>query len=126
MLGVDPATGRPGTSGQQSLQPMLAATGSYTLLDNHELGNRSLQSGGAPPSAPADTTDPVFDVNTTSSYDNKTPGVLTIEKAFLDFHPTRNSILGDPVKGYALSGPRVSTAADPRSDGTPQLYLAQQ
>jgi hypothetical protein len=47
--GVNPATGLPSASGQQSLQPMLAATGAYTLLDNHELGNQSLQSGGAPP-----------------------------------------------------------------------------
>ena len=126
MLGVDPATGHPSVSGQQSLQPMLAATGSYTLLDNHELGNRSLQSGGAPPSAPPDTTDPAFDVNATRSYDNKTPAFRTVEKAFLDFHPTRSSISGDPVKGYTLSGPRVSAPADLRSDGTPQLYFAQQ
>jgi phosphodiesterase/alkaline phosphatase D-like protein len=126
MVGVDPATGQPSASGQQSLQPMLAATGSYTLLDNHELGNRSLQSGGAPPSAPPETTDPAFDVNATGSYDNKTPAFRTVEKAFLDFHPTRSSISGDPVKGYALSGPRVSAPADLRSDGTPQLYMAQQ
>jgi phosphodiesterase/alkaline phosphatase D-like protein len=126
VLGVDPATGQPSAAGQQSLQPMLAATGSYTLLDNHELGNRSLQSGGAPPSAPPDSTDPAFDVNTTGSYDNKTPAFRTVEKAFLDFHPTRSSILGDPVKGYTLSGPQVVAPADSRSDGTPQLYFAQQ
>jgi len=126
MLGVDPATGQPSASGQRSLQPMLAATGSYTLLDNHELGNRSLQSGGAPPSAPPETTDPAFDVNTTGGYDNKTPAFRTMEKAFLDFHPTRSSISGDPVKGYALSGPQVSAPNDLRSDGTPQLYFAQQ
>ncbi len=126
MLGVDPATGQPSASGQQSLQPMLAATGSYTLLDNHELGNRSLQSGGAPPSAPQETTDPAFDVNTTGSYDNKAPAFRSVEKAFLDFHPTRSSISGDPVKGFALSGPRVSAPGDLRSDGTPQLYFAQQ
>jgi phosphodiesterase/alkaline phosphatase D-like protein len=126
MVGVDPATGRPSASGQQSLQPMLAATGSYTLLDNHELGNRSLQSGGAPPSAPPETTDPAFDVNTTGSYDNKTPAFRTVEKAFLDFHPTRSSIRGNPVRGYTLSGPQVVAPTDLRSDGTPQLYFAQQ
>src|SRR5262245_32848594 len=126
MLGVDPATGQPSASGQQSLQPMLAATGSYTLLDNHELGNRSLQSGGAPPSAVPETTDPAFDVNATGSYDNKTPAFRTVEKAFLDYHPTRSSIAGDPLKGYRLSGPRVSASADLRSDDTPQLYFAQQ
>jgi phosphodiesterase/alkaline phosphatase D-like protein len=126
MLGVDPASGQQSASGQPSLQPMLAATGSYTLLDNHELGNRSLQSGGAPPSAPSDTTDRVFDVNSTGSYDNRTAAFLTTEKAFLDFHPTHSSILGDPVRGYALSGPRVVDPADLRSDGTAQLYFAQQ
>jgi alkaline phosphatase D len=126
MLGVDPATGQPSASGQQSLQPMLAATGSYTLLDNHELGNRSLQSGGAPPSAPPDITDPAFDVNTTGSYDNKTAAFRTLQKAFLDFHPTRSSIAGDSAHGYTLSGPRVTAPADLRSDGTPQLYFAQQ
>ena len=63
VFGVDP-TSRRSSSGQQSLQPMFAATASYTLLDNHELGNRSLQSGGAPPNAPQGTPDPAFDVNT--------------------------------------------------------------
>jgi hypothetical protein len=126
VLGVDPATGRPSASGQQSLQPMLAATGSYTLLDNHELGNRSLQSGGAPPSAPPETTDPAFDVNTTGSYDNKTAAFQTVEKSFLDFHSTRAALLGDPAGGYTLSGPQVTAPADPRSNGTPQVYFAQQ
>jgi alkaline phosphatase D len=126
MLGVDPATGRPRTSGQQSLQPMLAPTGSYTLLDNHELGNRSLQSGGASPNAPPDTVDPAFDVNTTGSYDNKTAAFQTVEKSFLDYHPMRASILGNPAAGYTLSGPQVAAPEDARSNGTPQLYFAQQ
>jgi phosphodiesterase/alkaline phosphatase D-like protein len=125
VLGVDPASGQPSAAGQQSLQPMLAATGSYTLLDNHELGNRSLQSGGAPPSAPPDTVDPAFDVNTTDSYDNKTAAFQTVEKSFLDFHPTRASILGDPASGFTLSGPQLTAPADPRSNGTPQVYFAQ-
>ncbi len=124
--GVNAATGLPSASGQQSLQPMLAATGTYTLLDNHELGNLSLQSGGAPPTAPQQTTDPSFDVNITGSYNDKTPAFLTVEKSFLDYHPTRASILGDPTSGYRLNGPRVSAPSDPRSDGTPQLYFAQQ
>src|SRR5438270_9424705 len=34
VFGVDP-TGRSSNSGQQSLQPMFAATADYTLLDNH-------------------------------------------------------------------------------------------
>jgi phosphodiesterase/alkaline phosphatase D-like protein len=124
--GVNPATGLPSGSGQQSLQPMLAATGSYTLLDNHELGNQSLQSGGAPPTAPQQATDPSFDVNTTGSYNDTTTAFLTVEKSFLDYHPTRASILGDPTSGYRLSGPQVSAPSDPRSNGTPQLFFAQQ
>ena len=124
--GVNPSTGMPSGSGQQSLQPMLAATGTYTLLDNHELGNLSLQSGGAPPTAPQQTMDPSFDVNTTGSYNDKTPAFLTVEKSFLDYHPTRASILGDPTSGYRLSGPQVSAPSDARSDGTPQLFFAQQ
>ena len=124
--GVNPATGLPSASGQQSLQPMLAATGTYTLLDNYELGNQSLQSGGAPPTAPQQTTDPSFDVNITGSYNDKTPAFLTVEKSFLDYHPTRASLLGEPTSGYRLSGPQVSAPSDPRSNGTPQLFFAQQ
>jgi alkaline phosphatase D len=125
VLGVDP-TGRPSHSGQQSLQPMFAATASYTLLDNHELGNRSLQSGGAPPNAPQGTPDPAFDVNNTGSYNNKTLAFQTISKSYLDYHPTRAAILGSPKMGYALMGPQVTAPTDPRSNGTPQLYFAQQ
>ena len=71
---------------------MFAATASYTLLDNHELGNRSLQSGGAPPAAPQGTPDPALDVNNTGRYHNKTVAFQTIEKSYLDYHPTRAAI----------------------------------
>jgi phosphodiesterase/alkaline phosphatase D-like protein len=124
VLGVEP-TGRPSRSGQQSLQPMFAATASYTLLDNHELGNRSLQSGGAPPAAPQGTPDPVFDVNTTGNFNNKTLAFHTIEKSYLDYHPTRAAILGAPATGYAQLGPQVIAPNDPRTNGTMQLYFAQ-
>ena len=126
VLGVNSASGLPSASGQQGLQPMLAATGTYTLLDNHELGNKSLQSGGAPPTAPQGTIDPAFDVNNTGSYNNKTVAFQTVEKSYLDYHPTRESILGTPTTGYTLSGPQVTAPADPRSNGTPQTYFAQQ
>jgi alkaline phosphatase D len=126
VLGVNPANGQPALSGQQSLQPMLAATGTYTLIDNHELGNRSLQSGGAPSSAEQGTTDPAFDVNKTASYNNKTLAFQTIEKSYLDYHPTRASMLGSPATGYILAGPHVTAPDDPRSDGTSQLYFSQQ
>src|SRR5207302_963308 len=53
--------------GSPSLQPMFAAQGNYTLLDNHELGNQQFVSGGAPPGAPpgkgADAADPANDAN---------------------------------------------------------------
>jgi alkaline phosphatase D len=125
VFGVDP-TGRPSNSGQQSLQPMFAATAAYTLLDNHELGNQSLQSGGAPPNAPQGTPDPAFDVNTTGNFNNKTLAFQTIEKSYLDYHPTRVAILGSPTTGYALVGPQVTAPIDPRSNGTLQLYFARQ
>ena len=125
VFGVDP-TGRPSKSGQQSLQPMFAATASYTLLDNHELGNRSLQSGGAPPNAPQGTPEPAFDVNTTGYFNNKTVAFQTIEKSYLDYHPTRVAMLGTPAAGYALVGPQVTAPTELRSDGTPRLYFAQQ
>jgi hypothetical protein len=104
---------------------MFAATASYTLLDNHELGNRSLQSGGAPPAAPQGTPDPAFDVNTTGNFNNKALAFQTIEKSYLDYHPTRAAILGSAMMGYALLGPQVIAPNDPRSNGTPQLYFAQ-
>src|SRR5207248_3381271 len=91
-----------------------------------QLGNRSLQSGGAPPAAPQGTPDPAFDVNNTGRYHNKTVAFQTIEKSYLDYHPTRAAILGSPMTGYALIGPQVSAPTDPRSNGTLQLYFAQQ
>src|SRR5260221_6272119 len=39
-------------AGQDCLQPMFAAQGNYTLLDNHELGNRQYINGGAAPGGP--------------------------------------------------------------------------
>src|SRR5215510_6775885 len=44
------------------------STGHYTLLDNHELGNRQFINGGAPAAAPFNTTDPTFDANFTGTY----------------------------------------------------------
>ena len=126
VLGVNAANGQPALTGQQSLQPMLAATGTYTLIDNHELGNRSLQSGGAPLTATQGTTDPAFDVNKTGSYNNKTLAFQTIEKSYLDYHPTRASIVGSPATGYILAGPQVAAPSDPRSNSTPRLYFSQQ
>jgi hypothetical protein len=134
VLGVNPANLQPARSGQQSLQLLLAPTGTYTLLDNHELGNRSLQSGGAPPGAPQGSTDPIFDVNRTGSYNNKTLAFQTIEKSYLDYHPTRFFIIGSPATGYTLAGPHVTAPAIraatarrssiSRSDGAPTASIS--
>jgi phosphodiesterase/alkaline phosphatase D-like protein len=102
--------------GSPSLKSFFAAQGTYTLLDNHELGNKQFQSGGAPTGTPpgkgADATNPANDVNTTGSYMNKTTGFQVLEQAYTDYHPIREKT--------------VSAPKDPRSDGTQQLYFAQQ
>lgn len=121
--GVNSTTGAAATSGQQGLQAMLAATGDYTLLDNHELGNVSLQSGGAPLAAGARVTATQgFDVNTTGAFDNQTAGFKTLEKAYFDYHPTRYGL----DASLNPTGPTVVAPSDPRSNGTPQQYFAQQ
>jgi phosphodiesterase/alkaline phosphatase D-like protein len=94
------------------LQNFFDSTGHYTLLDNHETGNREFQSGGAPAGAPFNTTNPAFDVNTTGTYMNQTAGFQVLEQAYTDYQPIRQQV--------------VSAPDDPRSDGTQQLYFAQQ
>jgi hypothetical protein len=104
---VDPATGQPSASGQQSLQPMLAATGSYTLLDNHELGNRSLQSGGAPPSAPPETTDPRSTLTQPAATTTRRQRFARWQRRFSTSIPRAARYQAIPL-GCALSGPRAS------------------
>ena len=128
IAGVDPATGLPSASGPQGLQPLLANVGTYTLLDNHELGNKQLQSGGAPPAAAATNSNPLLDVNTattSSGYNNGTLAYQTTLKSYLDFHPTRETFNGSPATGYTPAGPTVVAPTDVRSDGTPKQYFAQ-
>src|SRR5215468_6797091 len=114
--GVNTSTGSPNqTSGQQSLQNLLAAAGSYTVLDNHELGNASLQSGGAPLAAGARVTPGQgSDVNTTGVFDNQTNAFKTAQKAFFDYHPTRAGLDAN----LNSTGPVVVAPGDPRL-GTP-------
>ncbi|MFL5252256.1 MAG: alkaline phosphatase D family protein [Rhodopila sp.] len=120
--GVD-SVGNKTATGQQGLQNMLAATGTYTLLDNHELGNQSLQSGGASLAAGSRVTPSQgFDVNTTGAYDNQTSSFKTLQKAFFDYHPTKASLDAN----LNSTGPTVNNPADPRSNGTPIQYFAQQ
>jgi len=98
-----------------SLSNFFSSTGHYTLLDNHELGNRQFINGGAPASAPFNTTDPAFDVNTSTNpadYMHNTVGYQTVQQAYDNYQPVRVET--------------VSAPSDPRSDGTQKLYFAQQ
>jgi len=121
--------------GQNGLQSLFASQGNYTTYDNHELGNRQYINGGAPAGGsvggPAGTDMPtgrgvdarangtgnpgnVNDVNNSASdYMNRSIGFLTLQNVFLNYQPMAN-------RGT------VSAPADPRTNGTKQLYFAQQ
>jgi 3-phytase/alkaline phosphatase D len=96
----------------RGLTNFFSSTGHYTLLDNHELGNRQFINGGAPANAPFNTTDPQYDVNTSGTYMHNTAGFHVLEQAYTDYQPIRVQT--------------VSAPGDPRSDGTQKLYFAQQ
>jgi 3-phytase/alkaline phosphatase D len=106
--------------GVPGLQSFFASTGTYTLYDNHELGNKQDINGGAPPGGPiagqssgagVDPTNPAFDVNTTGTFINQTGSFQALEQAYLDYHPIRETTVNAP--------------GDPRSNGTKQLYYEQ-
>ncbi|MDB6040861.1 MAG: Alkaline phosphatase D-related protein, partial [Verrucomicrobiales bacterium] len=82
--------------GQNGLQTFFASQGNFTLMDNHELGNKRYMNGGAPAGG-AITTDPVnlptgkgfagttadgVDVNTTGTFLNKAAGFQTLEQVY--------------------------------------------
>jgi alkaline phosphatase D len=102
-------------AGSSGLKDFFAAQADYTLLDNHELGNKQFVSGGAPAGTPAgkgaDATNPANDVNTTGTFINQTPGFKALLQAYSDYEPIRERTVNAPN--------------DPRSDGTQQLYFAQ-
>jgi hypothetical protein len=102
--------------GFPGLQTFFASQANYTLLDNHELGNRQFTAGGAPAGVPygigVDASDPRYDVNTTGTFMNKTQGFQTLVQAYRDYEPIRERT--------------ISTPGDPRTDQTYQLYFAQQ
>src|SRR5262245_55627225 len=100
------------TGSYAGLTNFFDSTGHYTLLDNHELGNRQFINGGAPANAPFNTTDSSFDVNTTGTYMHNTAGFQVTEQAYTDYQPIRLAT--------------VSAPNDPRSDGTQKLYFDQQ
>jgi VCBS repeat-containing protein len=102
--------------GFSSLETLFSSQGNYTLLDNHELGNKQLINGGAP-SALATTSgngssNPTDDANTTGTFINQTVGFKTLEQAYSDYQPIKEKIISAPN--------------DPRTNGTQQLYNAQQ
>ena len=111
--GVNAATGATTNTGQQGVAQMLAATGTYTVLDNHELGNKQLQAGGAPQTSNNAGNPVTMDVNTTGLYNNKSTGFQALQQAYMDYHPTRD------IAVSALPG-------DASSAGTRQLYNATQ
>ena len=97
------------------LQGFYDSTGHYTLLDNHELGNKQLINGGAPEGLNGigvDATNPANDVNTTGTYINQSAAFKALEQAYTDYQPIRIQT--------------VSAPGDPRSNGTQQLYFGQQ
>ena len=102
--------------GFESLKTLYASQANYTLLDNHELGNRQLINGGAPIAlanlAGNGSSNPADDVNKTGTFINDSAGYKALEQAYADYQPIREKIIVAP--------------GDPRTDGTRQLYFAQQ
>jgi len=128
--GVNSATGAINTaSGQQGLQDFLKTVGTYTVLDNHELGNRQLQSGGAPLLAASPNSNAAFDVNTTGAYNNQTVAFQTTEKSFFNTHPTAVDLSGTPLTGLSITNLQqasntVVSPMDLRTNGTAQNYFS--
>lgn len=102
--------------GFQGLETLYSSQANYTLLDNHELGNKQLINGGAPSSlasvAGNGSSNPTDDANKTGTFINKTAAFKTLEQAYSEYQPVREKIISAP--------------SDPRTDGTQQLYYAQQ
>lgn len=98
-----------------SLKTLYASQGMYTILDNHELGNKQFINGGAAPGTPpgrgVDPTNPANDANNTDEFINKTEGFRVLLQAYSDYHPIREKIV---------------FSSDARTNNTQQLYYAQQ
>ena len=123
------------SGGQSCLKDFYAGQANYTLYDNHELGNRQYINGGAPAGGSVGgllgTDMPtgrgvdarnniggnvgnVNDTNTSASdYMNRSTGFLTLQGVYLNYQPVKD-------RGT------ISAPSDPRTDGTKQLYFAQQ
>ena len=119
--------------GQNCLQPFFAGQGNYTTYDNHELGNKQYINGGAPAGggvgsitgsppfdfltgAGADARDPANDVTPNDGsvpFMNKSGGFQTLQQVFENYQPISERGL-------------INAPSDPRTNGTRQLYFAQQ
>jgi phosphodiesterase/alkaline phosphatase D-like protein len=119
--------------GQNCLQPFFAGQGNYTAYDNHELGNKQYINGGAPAGGGVGSTtgSPPFDFPTGAGVDarnsandvtpndgsvpfiNKSGGFQTLQQVFENYQPMKERGL-------------INVPSDPRTDGTRQLYFAQQ
>ena len=119
--------------GQNCLQPFFAGQGNYTAYDNHELGNKQYINGGAPAGgdvgsitgsppfdfltgAGVDARDPANDVTPNDGsvpFINKSGGFQTLQQVFENYQPISERGL-------------ITTPPDPRTNGTRQLYFAQQ
>ena len=119
--------------GQKCLQPFFAGQGNYTAYDNHELGNKQYINGGAPAGGGVGslTGNPPFDFPTGAGVDarnsandvtpkdgtvpfmNKSGGFQTLQQVYLNYQPVKD-------RGV------LNVPSDPRTDGTRQLFFAQQ
>jgi phosphodiesterase/alkaline phosphatase D-like protein len=119
--------------GQSCLQPFFAGQGNYTAYDNHELGNKQYINGGAPAGegvgsttgvppfdfptgAGVDARNPVNDVTPNDGgvlFMNKSGGFQTLQQVFENYQPMKERGL-------------INAPSDLRTNGTRQLYFAQQ
>ena len=136
--GVDPL-GLPHderVTGLNGARSLLAATGVYTLLDNHEIFG-ALQSGGAPLDAVKENSNPDYAINSVGPYNNDSIAFLAETKAFYNNMPTAVNIDGviDPAKPanerYGLSFSNLLTpqapvvkSNDPRGSEKPANYFS--
>jgi hypothetical protein len=119
--------------GQNCLQPFFAGQGNYTTYDNHELGNKQYINGGASAGGGVGSTtgSPPFDFPTGAGVDarnsindvtpndgsvpfmNKSGGFQQLQQVFENYQPmTERGVINVPL--------------DPRTNGTRELYFAQQ
>lgn len=110
------------TGGQPGLLTFYASQGNYTLLDNHELGNKQYINRDAPSrgavgefaaGAGVDARVNMNDANMTGDYIHSAGNFRVLQEVFFDYHPLLN-------RG-TLTKPGDSSA-----HGTQQYYFAQQ